>query len=75
MRPNFKKVVYYLCLIEVSGWKSGPESGPDKWSSTLGSFNLFGKSGENGAPGMKFDACPKRHLVSVSSYFNRLAKR
>jgi hypothetical protein len=30
---------------------------------------------ENGAPGMGFDACPKRHIVTVSSYFNRLAKR
>ena len=29
------------------------ESGPDKWSNPLLSFNLFRKSKENGAPGMQ----------------------
>ena len=37
-------------------------------------INVFFK-GVSGAPEMRFNACPKRHLVSVSSYFNRLAKR
>ena len=29
----------------------------------------------NDAPGMRFDACSKRHIVTVSSYYNRLAKQ
>ena len=28
MQPNLYKVVYYQWLIEVTFWKSGPESGP-----------------------------------------------
>ena len=35
----------------------------------------YKSKGVSGAPGMRFDACSKRHIVTVSSYFNRLAEQ
>ena len=48
---KFKSLDSLLLTLSRKIWPSGPKSGPNKWSKSLLSLNLFRKSRENGAPG------------------------